>query len=318
MFKLLHKNLLVSALCSIVMFAMVWYSLIYKKSIFIITDTKLDFIHLISSKIEINTNIAQVFFLITVAIIGFSFSFLIYKIKLDNTFGFIPTILFLFHILICLHFKIIISDIFVLLFVFVLLVLFEKTLKLKKITSYFYTIGVLSSLFIILTIKSLFLLPVIFLAVNIFGKNGIKDLLAFLVGFFTVIYIVFSISYIYDSTHLFLEYFLQFRNIKISLDLGGHYILILLILIEWLITIGYINNFNINNRKLFSFVFSLALLSVIIMIFTKYLDSYNILFLANLGTMYTCAFIYTSRNKKIKNSILILILLLSIINTFVF
>lgn len=317
MYKLLHKNILVSIVFSIVLFLMIWYNLVTKKSILVFSDYKLDFLHLISSKISISTGFAQVFFLIIVAIIGILFSFLMHRIKLDNIFNLIPTILFFFHIILCLNFKIILSDIFILLFVFVLLLLFEKTLKLKNITSYFFTIGVLSSIFIILTVKSLFLLPVIFLAVNIFGKNGLKDLLAFLLGFVTIIYLVFGLSYITNSSHLFLEYFLQFKNIKISLDFGLYYLIIILTIIEWLISVGYINNFNINNRKLYTVVFSMLVISAFVLILTKYLDSYNLLFFANIGTMYSSAFIFTTRNKKIKNSLLILVILWSIINTFV-
>lgn len=316
MYKLLEKkSFLAYILCSILLL-LFCYRLFYSDTFYFERDELklLSFIfNLDESKISILKGCSVGLFLITLV----NFFNLLHQKDFSVRFELIAVYAVLVHGIIALNYRLSFVDFVSLLYVSILLLQLSQVNKITQTVNSFFTIGLVFGLFAVFSTNVLFYIPVLILSVNIFGKNGFKDLGGLILGLIAPIYILYSIYYLTDSNQLMLDTANSIRQFKYQLAYKWYYIPPVLVLLNVLSAVPLIANFNINSRKLFTIIFSIFLSNAICLISFQFGHSKLVLSLLSIGALYFSIYIGGSRNVRVKNILLILGLIWVIFNTFV-
>jgi hypothetical protein len=189
--------------------------------------------------------------------------------------------------------------------------------RLHQTTGKFFNVGLLFGSAILININFIIFFPVVFLSLNVFGKNGFKDLGGLIVGFCAPIYILFTIVYVTDSMHLIHKMLESIAMFRFQLATNWYLVPIGITVLNGLASFPHISNQNITSRKLFTILFGVFIVVVLASVNIVFNQSKFLLTLLTVGAIYMSMFIINDQNKRIKNLIIILGILWAIIDTFV-
>jgi len=216
-----------------------------------------------------------------------------------------------------LSFSCTISDFLVMFYLTLLGKQMQYANHLHMTANHFFTVGLGFAIFLMLTPALLIFILMIIFVINIFGKNGFRDLFAFLLGFVVPIYIWITSLYLMGDLVELNNYKHSLSRFQAELPSSFQTIILSVGVVHGLLAQSFIANFNISTRKNFS-MYSIVLL-FLILFSSGLIFGFSKLFLPLLTTssLFFLIFLKGIRNKKFKDFIILFGIIWAIFNTFI-
>jgi len=187
----------------------------------------------------------------------------------------------------------------------------------KETVATFYNLGFLFTLSIGVSIGMLFYMIPLLFAILIYGKTGVQDLLALILGIGTPLCIFASIILISGQYSIFIELFGLLKVIQYDLAQKWEWLIVGIGVLSALITFSSIASFTIHTRKFYTYLFFCFLtimpLYTLLSIAEQKMNSIVML----IASFYLLPFLFQIRSYRIKNFLLFFGLIISIFATFV-
>lgn len=204
----------------------------------------------------------------------------------------------------------------VLLFLLMSLLLTRADQK-KETVATFYNLGFLFALSILLSISMLFYLIPLLFAIFIYSKNGVRDLLALILGIATPISISLSIIILSDHSAIFNEILTMTKLIHYDLATKWEWGIAGICLLSMGVTFPSIGSFTIHTRKFYTYLFFCALTILPIYSLLSITETKMGAIVMLIASFYFLPFIFQTRSYRIKSFLLFFGLIISIFATFV-
>lgn len=254
---------------------------------------------------------------IVIAFISIRINSVISSLKIFSKNNNLTLYLFLFFTTLWLVNKPKLSDLLILVQSYYCIEIFNSSLTKKSTIENFFKLGILTStILLIVKVNIIYLLPIL-ISFSIVGKNSFKDFLSFLIGFIIPIYCLSAYTLFTENHQLLTDIFYSYKNTTVEIISGYDIYVISLIIFTTIISLPKVSSLNINTRMLMSSIFPLLISLVLFSLFFSYKNSKILSGLTIISAIYGSIFINYIRNKKQKNILIILTIILGIINIFV-
>ena len=216
-----------------------------------------------------------------------------------------------------LSFSCTISDFLVMFYLTMLGKQMQYANHLNVTANHFFAVGLGFGVFLILTPALLIFILMIIFVINIFGKNGFRDLFAFLLGFVVPVYIWITSLYLMGDLTALHNYQQSLTNFRTQLPSSTQTILLSIGILHGLLAQSFIANFNISTRKNFS-MYSIILF-LLILFNSGLVFGFSKLFLPLLtvSSLFFMIFLKGIRNNKMKDFVILFGIVWAIFNTFI-
>lgn len=189
--------------------------------------------------------------------------------------------------------------------------------KVKDTTSAFYNLGFAIVLSVVATNYMLFyLLPLVF-AMFIYGRNGLRDLLALFVGIITPIIILGSLILIQNNQDLINLFAINFKKINYLLLARWEWLTLGLTAVSFMLTLPILNSFTIATRKFYTYLFFCFIVLIPAFIFIGISGKKPYGLTLTLASFYILPFMLKTSSRLFKNLMLFLGIVAAIFATFV-
>lgn len=281
-------------------------------------NLSIEYTNSINFSINVNNKwIHTLFFAILIAFITIRINKIISSLKIFSSNNNLTSFLFLFFVTLWLIKSPSIYDLLVLIQAYYCIEIFNNSLHKESTIENYFKLGIfISAIFILMQVNILFILPTL-VSFTIIGKKGIKDFLAYLVGLLMPIYLISSYSLITDDTLLIQNLFSFTDKFRFELIQKYDIYVISIFIFSILMALPRISILNINTRMLMSSIISLAIILIAFMLFFNFIGCKMVGGLVIVSTMYASIFINFIKNKKQRDALIILSIILGIINIFV-
>lgn len=314
MYKLLYKNHIVTISLSIIVFIILSWQ-------FLSSDTPIgqgQFVNPLVHRFDNAFNMyylkKAILFLVVILSIGFLMSIQIGYLKISNTFTFLPTLFFYIFISFLFRFNIEFESIYILLFLIISNFVFINLLNTKIRMKHFYAIGYMFSMGLIFNIQFIiFFIPIMILIFR-FENNGWKDIMAFFLGMFLILYFLFAWLYLSDSLDLFsslIKSFIQSGFLFVFEKFVGFALFFILF---WILFTYKSQALTITNRNIFFIQYLYFIFAVIYAVLFSTKNYSAAMPLVYLGTVFFASNIILTKSTKYKNIYLILLFIAFITN----
>lgn len=314
MYNLLSKNIVLSFFITLIIVIFVGIQIFSIADTQIILYSKVPLLNFFVSEWGITAFTFKLYFYILNLIIAFYLAYLLTDVKISNMFNFLPSFIYLIHVGMALKTQLNVDVFIQLLFLGLSTHFTSLLLKEKKSVDYFFACGFITGFLIVLQYFYIVYFAFYLIIIYRFQTKGIKDLLAYIIGVFTMLFILFSYLYIGDDlgfvSHNFLR---EFEVVKIKNSIGS-ILFCVIVFIEWLAFSPKVNVLNISNRNLYFFFLIMLFSTFFIAILRFFVGEIDLLNLSFFGGVYLSSWLITNKSIKINNIILILILIGYFIN----
>jgi hypothetical protein len=314
MYNLLSKNILLSFFIALIIAICVGIQLFGIADSQIILYSKVPLLNFLVKEWGITAFKFKLFFYIFNLIIAFYLAYLLADVKISNIFNFVPSIIYLIHVSLGLKTQLNVEILIQLIFLGLATHFISLLLKEKKSVDYFFASGFVIGFLVVLQYSYFVYFVFYLIIIYRFQTSGIRDLLAFIIGVVTMLFILFCYLYVGDKLSYVSSSFLMDLGVVKIKNSGWSFVFCAIVFIEWLAFSPKVNVLNISNRKLY-FFFLIMFFSTIIIAVLRFFEGENdFLNLSYFGGVYLSSLVITNKSKKINNIILILILLGFLIN----
>lgn len=314
MYNLISKNILLSFFITLIVAVCLGIQLFNVSDSQIILNSKIPLLNLFIEQFGIGVFKFKLFFYIITLTVALYIAYLLVDVKISNIFNFVPSFIYLIHVSFIIRSQLNVEVLIQLLFLVLTTHSISLLLKQKKTVDYFFASGFIIGLLVVLQYYYLIYLLFYLIIIYRFQTMAIKDFLAFIIGVFTMFFLLLSYLYIGDKLDYAVNGLLmEVSNVKIK-DYGLLIIFTVIVILEWLAFTPNINVLNISNRKLYFFFLLMFFATTFIAILRFFKGENDFINLSFFGGVYLSSYMITNKSKKINNIILILILLGFLIN----
>jgi hypothetical protein len=253
-----------------------------------------------------------------VLLIGFFMFNLIFKeFSYQSKSGLFAIFVVCIHNILALSLPFNLEGVFSILLFLILSLLVLKLEKIKDTTSSFFNLGFVFVLSTVATNYMLFFLFPLIFAMFIYGRNGLRDFLAMIVGISTPIIILGSIILLQNNQEILGHLVFGFKQIKYLLLSRWEWLILGLTAVSFIVTLPIINSFTIATRKFYTYLFFciLVLIPAFILIGISGNKPYGLTM--TLASFYILPFILKTYSRLFKNLMLFLGIVAAIFATFV-
>lgn len=215
-----------------------------------------------------------------------------------------------------LSFEISLSDFIFVGYVFILILQLYKIRKESKTTNNFHGMGLALGISCLISIHMIVIIPIMFFVWGNFGKSGIKDLLALIIGILIPIYTLAAYSYLADEPQIWSHYFTAISLFEYSLPKKYEYLALVICFIGTIKSLPYTQNFNINTRKIYTILTVVFFLYFGLSLCLRVEGSSLIFCVMFISSLFLHIYISQTRNKKLQNILLAIGLIWSFLSTF--
>jgi hypothetical protein len=216
-----------------------------------------------------------------------------------------------------LSFSCTISDFIVMFYLTLLGKQMQYANHLNITANHFFTVGLGFGVFLILTPALLIFILIMIFIINIFGKNGFRDLFAFLLGFAVPVCIWIANLHLMGDLIVLHNYKQSLTNFQTQLPSSTQTILLSIGIVHGLLAQSFIANFNISTRKNFSMYSIILFLLILFNSGLVFGSSKLFLPLLTVSSLFFMIFIKGIRNIKLKDFVILFGIIWAIFNTFI-
>lgn len=253
-----------------------------------------------------------------VLLIGFFMFNLIFKeFSYQSKSGLFAIFVVCIHNILALSLPFNLEGVFSILLFLILSLLVLKLEKIKDTTSSFFNLGFVFVLSTVATNYMLFFLFPLIFAMFIYGRNGLRDFLAMILGISTPIIILGSIILLQNNQEILGHLVFSIKQIKYLLLIRWEWLILGLTAVSFIVTLPLINSFTIATRKFYTYLFFciVVLIPAFILIGISGNKPYGLTM--TLASFYILPFILKTYSRLFKNLMLFLGIVAAIFATFV-
>jgi len=258
----------------------------------------------------LSPNSLSIIFFIVHLVIGVVINIYFIEIKYNRNDILVPVLLYFLFLFIAFKFIFNIQQLILELYLFFSFLQFSKIGDSKKTMQYFLNLGLISGLFYLLDRSIAFYLPMFLILVGIYGSYGLRDLIAFVIGFLGMMYIAFSFLYI---GHLSIDSVQFVPNIEL-IGLENKVIVpisfLFFTLINIIISAQSIKSFLLSMRSFFMGVLVVFVFSAGLFLLYMFRYQYQLYFVVLLNPIY-CNIVLKGFRKNWKKDVYILFLIIT-------
>lgn len=221
------------------------------------------------------------------------------------------------HTLVVLSFPIRLEDFFSVMFFYILSLKQLSADKEKDTTKCFFYIGLVYAISIVVSGDMLFYLFPMFFALFIFGRNGMRDFLAMLIGILAPIIILWSVVVMQDNNEFYSKVLSILKHMQYDLLTRYEWLTMGILVVSFIIAQSVVNSFTISTRKYYTHLFLgiLALVPYYFLISSYGAKPHYLMY--TYASFYLLPTLYMTRSDKVKSYMLFFGLFLAFFATFV-
>jgi hypothetical protein len=316
MFKLFEKESIIAYLILALVVILIGVKVFVTGSYLADNNSSLAFHYLLKTQTW-NIVLVKTIILICILLSLLFFSLIFKDFSYQSKSGLIAVFVVCVNTLLSLIFPFNLEGVFSVLLFLILSYTTARLEKKKDTTSSIFNIGFLFALSIAVTYyMSFFIVPLIF-ALFIFGRNGIRDLLALMIGILVPIVIFLSIILLTNNIDLLGLIILPIKILENSILANWEWLVFGYSILSFLLVIPLIAGFTIATRKFYTFLFFCILTLLPVFIFIGFSGSKPFYLILFVSSFYTLPFLLKAAGNRLKNVMLILGLFGAIFVTFV-